>query len=134
MPHEFGRILLHISQRRGALGVTTDPDDAEEGKVKEAIDHTREEMAKRNVTTFGQLIADLMDERKNTIKGRPSKHYQDPVRNRRDQFEFHADRGLVRKEFATLWESQSAFDGELASLLTDNLRSALDNSTETDKW
>lgn len=46
-PYEFGRVLIHLNQRRGAVGIETDPDDKDEGKVKDAIDRLREEMNAR---------------------------------------------------------------------------------------
>lgn len=134
-PYEFGRVLIHLNQRRGALGVTTDPNDKEEGKVKEAIDHTRTEMQKCGAKTFGHMIADLMVDRSRPIKGKAGKYYQAlPVRNRRDAFEFHADRVLIRDEFELLWAKQKTLGGPLSALLTDQLRNQLDESQADDKW
>ena len=110
-PHEFGRILVHLNQRRGALGVQTDPEDQEEGKVKEAIDHLASTMKDREAETFGQFMADLMDERKHLVAGKEGKFYHDPIRNRRDTFEFHATRDLIQKEFGLLWDKQKKFGG-----------------------
>ncbi len=121
-PYEFGRVLVHLNQRRGALGIETDPDNSDEGKVKDAIDHTRRELGGR---TFGQMMADLYD-------GRMAKCL--PIRNRRDSFEFHADRRLIHDEFQTLWNRQRTFSGELAKLLTDELLAELDNPAEDNTW
>src|SRR5439155_25175559 len=41
-PHEFGRVLLHLAQRRGALGF--DADVGDKGKVKAAMTHVQLEM------------------------------------------------------------------------------------------
>ena len=54
-PHELGRVLVHLSQRRGALGVGVDPEDSDEGRVKEAIENLRSKLAGR---TIGQFMAD----------------------------------------------------------------------------
>src|SRR5205823_5566721 len=43
-PHEFGRVLVHMNQRRGALGIDAEADD--EGKVKGGIDRVRMELVK----------------------------------------------------------------------------------------
>lgn len=178
--HEFGRILVHLGQRRGALGVDADADD--DGKVKKAIDKTRMEFLKRYATqeqhanlltlheseekddrgrfaeafhewfgkqqiTFGRLMADLMDERRHELvdeQGRPKtgpngdrSHYHDPVRNRFDDFQFHADRAMIRDEFARLWKRQSEPDGALAHLTEkrrDELKYELDNPQRDDTW
>jgi CRISPR-associated endonuclease Csn1 len=109
MPFEFGRVVLHLAQRRGAVGVTTDPDDPEEGKVKEGMDRLADEMAKADAQTVGQFIADRMDQARQPVQpaaeeqcsrrtrqrrrrqadkwasrnaDRPEPHYQAPVRNR----------------------------------------------------
>ncbi len=133
-PHEFGRVLVHLNQRRGALGIETDPEDADEGKVKESIGRAQQAMRNRKSQTFGQFMADLMDERKHPIPDKKDKFYQDPIRNRQDSFEFHADRALIRQEFNTIWDRQKSFGGELARLLTDDLRRRLDNSVEDASW
>lgn len=129
--HEFGRALVHLNQRRGAFGVETDPKDDKEGKVKEAIDRLK---AQLNGRTFGQFMADLMDKRRRPVVGKPDKHYQDPIRNRRDKFEFHADRPLIRAEFNAIWDKQKSFDSPLARLLTDDLKRELDDAREDDTW
>ncbi|NLX13197.1 MAG: type II CRISPR RNA-guided endonuclease Cas9 [Phycisphaerales bacterium] len=135
-PHEFGRVLVHLNQRRGAVGIETNPEDPEEGKVKEAIDHLKGQLKDR---TFGQFMADLMDERKKQVlnsAGQPKKDtfYHDPIRNRRDLFEFHADRPLIRQEFNAIWEKQKGFDTGLAMQLTDDLKKQIDNSGEDSTW
>jgi CRISPR-associated endonuclease Csn1 len=152
-PHEFGRILIHLGQRRGAWGVQTDPEDPEEGKVKEAIDHLTAAMKESKAETFGQFIADRMDERRHPVPGKcnlaqppaycPPKcgsqnencrFYCDAVRNRRDAFEFHATRDLIQKEFERLWETQKKLGGELAGLLTKELKEQLNNPKADDTW
>jgi len=140
-PYEFGRILVHMAQRRGALGVTTAGDrrddagaSTEEGRVKEAIDRLRKEMQKRNARTYGELMAILRDERKHPLPGKHHVTYSDPIRNRRDSFEFHADRQLIREEFHKIWEKQKSFGGRLAELLTDELLLKLDDPSEDETW
>ena len=155
-PHEFGRILVHLNQRRGAWGVQTDPEDQEEGKVKEAIDHLTKAMEEAGAQTFGQFIADLMDKRRHPVPGKCNlqspgdycppqctsqnqdcRFYHDSVRNRRDVFEFHATRDLIRDEFDKLWDTQKEhkeLGGELSALLTDDLRRQLDDPTGDKCW
>ncbi|MFH1747556.1 MAG: type II CRISPR RNA-guided endonuclease Cas9 [Planctomycetota bacterium] len=155
-PHEFGRVIVHLNQRRGALGVETNPNDPDEGKVKEAIDHLQEKMIERyapldqhkalrgneefrrwatdNAITIGRYMADEMDDRRIAISGTNADYVQNPIRNRRDSFEFHADRALVRAEFARVWEKQRSFDGPLAQLLTDELRLELDAPGGDQTW
>ncbi|MEX1095974.1 MAG: type II CRISPR RNA-guided endonuclease Cas9 [Planctomycetales bacterium] len=163
-PGEFGRVLLHLCQRRGALGLhlpepekskdLTDGEkpeakekserDVAEAKVKGAVEHTANEMEKRKARTFGELIALVAQERRKPIvdpDGKPKEGrdgqpptYSAPVRNRLDSFEFHADRNMIRDEFRKLWDKQRSLGGSLASLLTDELRQALDDPDGDEKW
>lgn len=67
-PHQFGRVVIHLAQRRGAVGVVTDPDEPDEGKVKEGMDRLAKEMEKRGARTVGEFIAELIDERKRPLE------------------------------------------------------------------
>lgn len=171
-PHEFGRVLLHLAQRRGALGVR-EPEDGEEttfddGKVKVAIAETHKRLLDRywkgadatkaevlndraalrawldeSAVTFGRLIADIRDERRTPIHSEDRRdcdrrvgprEWRSPVRNRGGEFQFHADRSLIRSEFAKLWDAQRKFKGALAPSLTDELRKTLDDETGDSRW
>ena len=152
-PHEFGRVLVHLNQRRGAWGVQTDPEDTEEGAVKEAIDHLAAAMRESGAKTFGEFAANFMDTRRHPIPGKcnlkespPScppncasqdakcRFYRDPVRNRRDTFEFHAPRELIHAEFVHLWSKQKELGGPLARLLTDELRTQIHDPSGDKTW
>lgn len=79
-PHEFGRVLMHLAQRRGALGLkpigTHEYDEAdaegadnnadtaakEDGKLRAAIGATRDEMLKLGARTFAELICMLREQ------------------------------------------------------------------------
>ena len=130
-PYEFGRVLVHLNQRRGALGVTTDPEDTDEGKVKEAIDRLRAQLDGR---TIGQFMADEMDVRRVEIHGTKATYCQNPIRNRRESFEFHADRQLVQDELKRIWQKQRSFGGALARLLSDELHRDLDDPSTDGTW
>ncbi|MGB2988183.1 MAG: type II CRISPR RNA-guided endonuclease Cas9 [Phycisphaerae bacterium] len=151
-PYEFGRALVHLNQRRGALGIRVKSEDEQrkekseedtEGKnVKAAITHLEAEMKNRygKVVPFGQFMADLYDERKHAVLHKNNKHYRDPIRNRHDllvkhsEDAFYAERALIRMEFDELWKVQKSFGGELALMLTDDLKRQLDDPTEDTTW
>lgn len=128
---EFGRVLLHLNQRRGALGVEVDPDNPDEGKVKEAIDRTKAELQGR---TFGQFMADLFDSDTAALKSKPGQHVHNAIRNRRDTFRFHADRQIIREEFRRIWSKQKSFGGDLAKRLTGDLKQQFDEAEQDDTW
>lgn len=151
-PFEFGRVLLHLAQRRGALGLRLPDLDVEEGgedgsrddgKVKASIQLVQQEMRARGARTFGQLIHMLRSERVTPISTkdlRPAgrrlgrREWRFPVRNRRDSYEHCADRAMIRSEFALLWDRQLELGGATARLLTPELRLALDDERGDAVW
>lgn len=136
-PFEFGRILIHLNQRRGALGVYADSEDQDSGKVKAAITHTEEEMEKFSCRTVGELMYRLREERQIPItksQDNSQSAYPASIRNKGSEFEFHATRDLIREEFLLLWEHQNTYKGKLAKLLTSKLRTALDNPESDSTW
>ncbi len=148
-PHEFGRVLLHMAQRRGALGLKIADDDEdseaakENGKVKAAISEVRAKMLERKARTFGEFIAMVRDERVHPIttedRRKPDRQigpreWREAVRNKPSSYEHCADRMMIRDEFNCLWESQKRFGGKIAEFLTDELRLALDNPQGDDQW
>ncbi len=137
-PHEFGRVLLHINQRRGALGVEIDPEDTDEGKVKKAIDRLRRRMCDASAETFGQYMANLMDTRTRLAPGKSDVMVREPIRNRQGRLapedHVHADRDMIHHEFCELWRRQKAFGGPLADLLTDELKTRLDDPRSDATW
>jgi CRISPR-associated endonuclease Csn1 len=62
--HEFGRVLLHMSQRRGAYGFDIDEENEDAGKIKDAINQTRKAMEECQAHTFGDLVAKKFEERR----------------------------------------------------------------------
>lgn len=114
-PYEFGRVLLHLAQRRGNVGVAIDPENPEEGLVKEGMDRLTDTLLDRYVSpelrdrlraddaafaeyrrthrvTVGRLLADLFDERRIRVQPPSASNpaqtgvaYQEPIRNRLDR-------------------------------------------------
>lgn len=148
--HEFGRVLLHLAQRRGAIGLKiANPDDAndadggDDGKVKAAIGEVRAKMREQNAETFGQFIATMRDERVTAITTEDRRRverrlgpreYRAAVRNKAGSYEHCADREMIREEFRKIWEKQKLLGGEAAPLLTKELRQALDDESGDSDW
>lgn len=151
-PQEFGRVLLHLAQRRGALGLKIaerpeedegEPDPGDDGKVKAAIREVHEKMKAAGARTFGEFIAAEREKRVHTLKSedqRPGdrrkgpREYRDAVRNKAGSYEHCADRAMIRDEFAKLWETQKSRKGDTAKLLTDELRKELDDESGDSIW
>lgn len=149
-PYEFGRVLLHLAQRRGALGLTLaaagDKDgeaDAEDGKVKKAIGEVRVKMLTKKARTFGEFIAIIRAERVTAITSSDNRRlservgvreFRQPIRNKAGNYEHCADRAMIRHEFAELWKAQKRLGGSLAAKLSDKLRVVLDDEAGDTLW
>ena len=151
-PHAFGRALLHLAQRRGALGLKiaeleegeeASAESAEDGKVKAAIGEVRAKMLERGARTFGEFIAMVRDERVVAIESEDRRKpgarkgqrvWRRAVRNKAGSYEHCADRAMIRDEFGELWKAQKKLGGVTAGLLTDELRLALDNPERDSRW
>ncbi|MCL4742445.1 MAG: HNH endonuclease [Phycisphaerales bacterium] len=152
-PFEFGRVLLHLAQRRGSLGLhvpepseeEADADEAaqDDGKVKAAIGAVRAKMIEKNARTFGEFICMVRAERVTPITTTDNRRadarkgpreWRAAVRNKAASYEHCADRAMIRDEFARLWNAQSRLGGETARLLTADLRLALDDESGDAIW
>lgn len=145
--HQFGRVLLHLAQRRGALGLKlAESDDADDdgsdddGKVKAAIKEVRAEMKEQ---TFGEFIAGIRAQRVTAIttpdrrpadKRNGPREFRAAIRNKAGSYEHCADREMIREEFRRLWDKQKSLDGEAAPQLTNELRRALDDDSGDSLW
>jgi len=106
-PCEFGRVLVHLAQRRGAVGIAIDPEEPEEGKVKEGMERLDAMMKDRGAETVGEMMAGLFEERVRQSNG---VKWNEPIRNRQyrmpeDRMLF-AGRDLISKEFHKIVDKQ----------------------------
>ena len=104
-PHELGRVLFHLSQRRGFQSNRKDParkaeQEEELGQVKKDIGELAELMRKARARTLGEYFAGL------------DPHTQ-RVRRR------WTARAMFEHEFAAIWDKQQTFH---PNLLTPALR------------
>ena len=71
---EFGHVVLHLAQRRGAVGIITDPENDDEGKVKDGMERLKKEMQEAGPnTTVGKFIADRMERARHPIRHAPGR-------------------------------------------------------------
>lgn len=116
-PHEIGRAIFHINQRRGFKSNRRADrfDDNEKSNVKSSISSLQKELAGR---TLGQYLY-VREKAKagtrmraETIKGK-------------NQYEMYADRGMYIDEFKRIWDFQAQFHPEL--LTPENKQRIYDN-------
>jgi CRISPR-associated endonuclease Csn1 len=92
-PHELGRALFHINQRRGFLSNRkSDGDDEETGKIKPKISELRAALDGR---TLGQWLYDRLKNGK-------------PVRFRGQDGDLYADRAMYLQEFDAIRDRQES--------------------------
>ena len=104
-PHEMGRAIFHINQRRGFKSNRKSGDN-EAGVVKQSIAELEVKLMEKKARTIGEFLAD--------------RHAtNDTVRARRlgsktaDLYEFYPDRTMLEQEFDKLWAAQSGFNPSL---------------------
>jgi CRISPR-associated endonuclease Csn1 len=111
-PHEIGRALFHLNQRRGFKSnrkAERKTKDAEDGKIAtaaQALDHA---MADAGADTLGQFLNGL-DTKRVRMNGE------------NQSYDFYPQRRHVEYEFDRIWEEQAKHHPDL---LTDTARAAL---------
>ena len=104
-PHELGRALYHLAQRRGFLSnrKTAPKEDEDDGKVRAGISELEELIAEAGTTTLGQYFATLD----------PEEHR---IRRR------WTSRRMYEDEFEAIWCAQASAHPDT---LTDELKKEL---------
>jgi CRISPR-associated endonuclease Csn1 len=107
-PHEFGRAVFHINQRRGFLSNRkTDKKDNDSGALKQAIIKLREKLDQEQCQTLGEWLA------KRHEQGLSVRARLRGTTQKDKAYDFYADRAMIEHEFDTLWEKQKEFDSIL---------------------
>ena len=100
--HEFGRILLHMSKRRGfKSNRKQQAKDTDAGKIKQAIKNLKSDLQQK---TIGQFWAEKIAE--NPL---------DPIRNRKGDYRWIAQRSDYKDELAMIWAKQAQYYPEILS-------------------
>lgn len=111
-PHEIGRALFHLNQRRGFKSnrkAERKTNDSEDGKIASGARALDQAMAEEGADTLGQFLA-----RRDTKRVRMGGENQD--------YDFYPQRRHVEYEFGRIWEEQAKHH---PALLTETARAAL---------
>ena len=109
-PYELGRVLFQLNQRRGfKSNRKTDSNDAEQGKIAEAITRLETQMMEEGARSFGEWLnkrrlAGLSVRARMTTDGKA--------------YTFYPSRAVLEREFDRIVEKQKLFH---ADLLTEEL-------------
>ncbi|MDC0649925.1 type II CRISPR RNA-guided endonuclease Cas9 [Alphaproteobacteria bacterium] len=104
-PHEMGRAIFHINQRRGFKSNRKSGDN-EAGVVKQSVAALEVKLMEQKARTIGEFLADR-HETKDTVRARRLGS------KTADLYEFYPDRAMLEQEFDKLWQAQAAFDANL---------------------
>ena len=102
-PHEFGRVLYHLNQRRGFKSNRKSGKKDEEGQIAKGAGELQGRIDQSGCRTLGKYLAGAMRDGKRI----------------RDHYTF---RSMYEQEFDLLWSKQAQFHG---NILTDTLRSSV---------
>lgn len=111
-PHEIGRALFHLNQRRGFKSnrkAERKGNDQDDGKIASGARALDQAMAEEGADTLGQFLA-----RRDTKRVRMGSESQD--------YDFYPQRRHVEYEFARIWEEQAKHH---PALLSETARAAL---------
>ncbi|OQB44671.1 MAG: CRISPR-associated endonuclease Cas9 [bacterium ADurb.Bin157] len=102
-PFELGRILYHLSQRRGFKSSRKNGETKDDGKVKKEANELQKLMDSANCRTLGEYFA-ILDPDEQRIRGR------------------YTFRSMHEKEFDLLWSKQTDYHNILTPELQKKLR------------
>jgi CRISPR-associated endonuclease Csn1 len=105
-PHEIGRVILHLNQRRGFL--SNRKRDREDSEVRGMLEEISELEQELNGRTLGQYLHEKHRSLQHT-----NRKAEDHVRRR------HTRRAMLEAEFDAIWANQARFAPDL---LTESLR------------
>ena len=110
-PHQFGRALYHLAQRRGFKSNRKQENTTEDGKVAKAVAELQEQIGGAGCRTLGEYLATCRAK-----EGDREFHCEQDGARIRNQYTLRA---MYEEEFRLLWEAQRPHHPEL---LTEELR------------
>lgn len=135
-PHQLGRAIFHLHQRRGfKSNRKTDRGDNESGKVYDAVARTKEMLKAEGVRTIGEFFgkrrAENFVENRKAPRGERKPQPLARVRKSGDgakwQYDYYPTRELVLNEFDQIWAKQAEYHGDL---LSDEAMAAIRDTIE----
>lgn len=121
-PHEIGRAIFHLAQRRGfKSNRKTDGGDSESGKVYDAISRTRDAMQAEGAETLGQLFGQQRQAQHSENlslpygerKPLPQARVRSTGEGAKQAYTYYPQRKMILDEFDAIWKAQSQYNPEL---------------------
>jgi CRISPR-associated endonuclease Csn1 len=107
-PHQVGRALFHLNQRRGFKSnrKVDKADEKESGKIKSALARVRDSLAEKKARTVGEWLA-LRHADRVPVRAR--------LRGQGAQaaYELYLDREMIAQEFDAIWNAQATHQPDI---------------------
>lgn len=114
-PHEIGRALFHLNQRRGFKAMRGTGDEEEAGKIRTAIGRLEVRMEEAGAPTLGAFFQWLRADGR-SVRARLT------GRGAKAEYPFYPARPMLEEEFDALWAAQARHHPDL---LTEEARATL---------
>lgn len=133
-PHEVGRAIFHLNQRRGfKSNRIADSDDSEKSAMKVGMRELEQRLTDEGMRTLGEFLASRhkRDRSGRRLKDGQSWSRPESVRFRprsqgtKNLYDFYPTRELVRDELRKIWHAQQAHHPELTAELLGKLEYAI---------
>ena len=129
-PHELGRALFHLQQRRGfQSNRLTDKAGGEKGKINQGAEQARLAMGHNGTETLGQLKGqprlENLKQPKGQRKAMPLARVRSHGEGAKLAYDYYPLREMIRDEFDLLWSAQAKHHPCLTDEVRDALRDAL---------
>ncbi|MEM8616214.1 MAG: type II CRISPR RNA-guided endonuclease Cas9, partial [Pseudomonadota bacterium] len=128
-PHEIGRALFHLQQRRGFKS-NRKTDGDEDGAMYDAIEAARSKMEMQKARTLGELFGRRRREtleaneaaRKGHGRPMPQARVKAQMTGSKMAYDYYPDRAMILDEFDQIWDAQAHHHPEI---LTQSARDAI---------
>jgi len=121
-PHEFGRVLFHLNQRRGFQSnrIADAGKDEDSGKIKTAEKRLIAALEAQGCRTYGEFLAKRQAAPK--VREREAVRIRIRGQGAKALYEFYPTREILKHEFEQLWSAQAEYH---PALLTSELKTRL---------
>lgn len=107
-PHELGRALFHLNQRRGfKSNRLADAPDDDKGATKEGMRALEAALKEEGAETLGALLA-ARHAKREPVRFRPT------AKGSKNVYDFYPSRDMVEHEIELIWERQKKYHPQLA--------------------
>ncbi len=105
-PHQIGRALFHLNQRRGFKSNRIAQGTNETSIVKNSIDKLKKQLKLEKVRTLGEFLANKNEKRQEVRTRRYGT-------TKKDLYELYPERQMLEDEFDKIWKKQASFNAKL---------------------